>query len=51
MADFHGAGRLDFVTTSYDTVGYYESGDPRIELHTNTFAPPGPVSAPPGGDG
>jgi hypothetical protein len=51
VADFHGAGRLDFVTTAYDTVGYYEIDDPRIELHTNTFAPPAPVSAPPGGDG
>jgi hypothetical protein len=51
VADFHGDGRLDFVTTAYDTVGYYEIDDPRIELHRNTFAPPAPVSAPPGGDG
>ena len=51
VADFNGDGRLDFVTTSYDTVGYYEVDDPRIELHTNTFGAPGPVAPPPGGDG
>jgi FG-GAP-like repeat len=51
VADFTGDGRLDFVTTSYDTVGYYEVSDPRIELHTNTFAPSAAVTAPAGGDG
>jgi hypothetical protein len=51
VGDFDGDGRLDFVTTSYDTVGYYEVDDPRVELHSNVFARPGPAGAPPGGDG
>jgi hypothetical protein len=51
VADFDGDGRLDFVTTAYDTVGYYEVADPRIELHTNTFAPPTAAAAPPPGNG
>ncbi|HWG97812.1 MAG TPA: FG-GAP-like repeat-containing protein, partial [Pilimelia sp.] len=51
VADFTGDGRLDFATTSYDTVGYYEVDDPRVELHVNDFGRPGPAVAPPGGDG
>ncbi|HEX5740891.1 MAG TPA: VCBS repeat-containing protein, partial [Pilimelia sp.] len=51
VADFDGDGRLDFATTSYDTVGYYEVADPRVELHTNDFGRPGAVVTPPGGDG
>jgi hypothetical protein len=51
VADFDGDDRLDFVTTSYDTVGYYEIDNPSIDLHTNAFGPPAPVLAPPGGDG
>ncbi|GGK06872.1 hypothetical protein GCM10010123_40780 [Pilimelia anulata] len=51
VADFTGDGRLDFATTSYDTVGYYEVDDPRIEIHVNDFGKPGPAAAPPGGDG
>ncbi|GAA2526606.1 VCBS repeat-containing protein [Pilimelia columellifera] len=51
VGDFTGDGRLDFVTTSYDTVGYYEIDDPRITLHVNDFGQPGPAAAPPGGDG
>ncbi|GGK40220.1 hypothetical protein GCM10010124_36200 [Pilimelia terevasa] len=51
VADFTGDGRLDFVTTSYDTVGYYEVDDPRIALHVNDFGTPAGAQAPPGGDG
>lgn len=51
VADFNGDGRLDFATTAYDTVGYYEIPDPAVRLFTNTFGVPGPVTAPPGGDG
>ncbi|GLW29440.1 FG-GAP repeat domain-containing protein [Actinoplanes regularis] len=51
VADFTGDGRLDFVTTSYDTVGYYEVEEPRIELHRNVFGAPSATPAPPGGDG
>ncbi|MBV7695881.1 VCBS repeat-containing protein [Streptomyces sp. TRM70350] len=51
VADFNGDGRLDFATTAYDTVGYYEIKDPKVRLYTNAFAWPGPVTPPPGGDG
>ncbi|MGC9381739.1 FG-GAP repeat domain-containing protein [Streptomyces sp. MH13] len=51
VADFDGDGRLDFATTAYDTVGYYEIPDPKVCLFTNAFGVPGPVMAPPGADG
>jgi hypothetical protein len=57
VADYDGDGRLDFATTSYDTVGYYQVDQPRITVHTNTFAPATaaspatPATGPPGADG
>ncbi|MFF5981824.1 FG-GAP repeat domain-containing protein [Streptomyces olindensis] len=51
VADFNGDGRLDFAITSYDTVGYYRTKDPKVRLYTNAFAWPSPVTPPPGGDG
>lgn len=51
VADFDGDGRLDFATTAYDTVGYYEIPDPKVLLFSNAFGAPGPVLAPSGGNG
>lgn len=40
VLDVDGDGRLDFVTTSYHTVKYYESKETKVQLFRNTFARP-----------
>ncbi|WP_017571640.1 hypothetical protein [Nocardiopsis halotolerans] len=40
VLDANGDGRLDFATTSYHTVNYYESRETKVQLFRNTFARP-----------
>lgn len=46
VADFTGDGRLDFATTGYHTVGYYEAPDPQVRVFRNEYGKASHAKAP-----